>query len=88
MDEIGGFCFSDKIEIITNIKEYAESETSLEICNGVILSIYSNDKDIYDISEKDANLTLIDLGDCKNDLINYNNSLWSFIRCLYKENLV
>ena len=72
--EIGGYCFYNKKNIISKIKNIYESENNkIEIGVNATLFIYSSKDDINELSIKYNNLTFIYLDICVNDLIKYYN---------------
>ena len=74
INEIGGFCITNKTNIISNIKIISESENNrIEICKGITFFFYLNRDNINELSQKYKNLTFIHIGKCTNDLIKYYN---------------
>ena len=72
---LGGLCFDDFLRILDGIDNVASGNIVMNENLGVSINIYKNDVNLKTVvkSSNNGNLTFIDLGECKEKLIEYHN---------------
>lgn len=86
---IEDICYENFEEITNNIKNISLSNTQFNLSSSLIISLYSTFSNLYNISEKYPNITLVDLDECKSLILkeyNLSNETELFIIGYDKKN--